>query len=61
MQPMVQTMNNTLQRIDGAYHAHGAFIQDMRVDHGGLDIGVAEKLLHRAGCFSPVPRLPAAR
>lgn len=52
---MVQTMNNRLQRINRAYHAHGAFVQDIRVDHGGLDIGVAEKLLHYAGSFLLCP------
>jgi len=45
---MVQTVRDTSQRVDGTDHAHGAFVQDMRVDHGGLDVGVAEKFLHRA-------------
>jgi hypothetical protein len=50
-----------LQGIDGADHAQGAFVQDMGIDHGGLDVGVAKKPMHRAGWFSPAPRLPAAR
>ena len=45
---MVQTVRDTSQRVDGTDHAHGADVQDMRVDHGGLDVGVAEKFLHRA-------------
>jgi len=47
-QPMAQTGRDMSQRVDGTDYAHGTFVQDMRVDHGGLDVGMAEKLLHRA-------------
>ena len=47
-QPMVQAVRDPSQRVDGTDHAQGAFVQDMRVDHGGLDVGLAEKFLHRA-------------
>lgn len=49
---MVQTVRDTSQRVDRTDHAHGAFVQDMRADHGGLDVGVAEKLLHRANVLA---------
>jgi hypothetical protein len=45
---MVLTGNNLLERINGADHAHGAFVQDMGVNHSGLDVGVAKKFLHCA-------------
>ena len=32
--------------VEGALHACGALLQDVGVDHGGLEIGVAEELLH---------------
>jgi len=36
------------QRIDGTDHAQRPLVEHMRVDHGGLDVGVAEKFLHGA-------------
>lgn len=50
-----------LQGIDGAYHAQGAFIQEVGIDHGGLDVGVTEEFLDGAGWFLPAPWPPAAR
>ena len=53
---MVQPVRDTSQRIDGTDHAHGAFVQDMRVDHGSLDVSVAEKFLHRAEILTDFPQ-----
>ena len=49
-------VRDTSKRIDGTDHAHGAFVQDMRVDPGGLDVGVAEKFLHRADVLADFPQ-----
>jgi hypothetical protein len=61
MEEKVRTLSRRLQGIYRTYHAQGAFVRDMGIDHGGLDVGVAEKFLHRAVWFSPASRLPAAR
>jgi hypothetical protein len=61
MKEKVRTLSRRLQRIYRAYHAQGAFVQDMGIDHGSLDVGVAEEFLDGAGWFSPVPRLLAVR
>jgi hypothetical protein len=60
MEEKVRTLSRRLQRIYRAYHAQ-AFVQDMGIDHGDLDVGVAEEFLDGAGWFSPVLRLPAVR
>jgi len=36
------------QRIDRTDHAHRALVKHVRVDHGGLHVGVAEEFLHGA-------------
>src|SRR5205807_28046 len=55
-QPTVSTREPTIlgaspdqgQAVEGAGHAGGAAVEDVGVDHGGADVGVAEQVLDGA-------------
>lgn len=43
-----------LKQVSRAGHAKGTTIEHVRIDHGGLEIGVPQKLLDRANVLAPL-------
>ena len=49
------------QQVSRAGHAKGAAIEHVRIDHGGLEIGVAQELLDRANVLAPLQQMGGKR
>ena len=50
-------IDGSFATIQGTFHAHRSCVHDMRVDHRGLDIGMAQQLLHRSDVVSRVQQV----